>query len=124
MRGFIEIGNVPCDEDCEQAGMPTYDGVRAWLECQCYIEQLRRQFGEEPDGARLRIKSNPHDFGSYLEVVCHFDDTLPESVDYAFRCEREAWANWDNDSREKLGLPVSPQFATSVLRRQNFERLK
>ena len=105
MRDFIEIGPVPCDEECEQVGMPTYDATRARLECQCFIEQLRRQFGSEPEGARLRIKSNPHDFGNYLEVVYHFDDAHPDSVEYAFQCEGgEVWAYWDAESREKLGL--------------------
>lgn len=105
MRDFIEIGPVPCDEDCQQVGAASYDPVRARLECQCFIEQLRRQFGPEPEGARLRIKSNPHDFGNYLEVVCHFDDAYPDSVEYTFKCEGEAWATWDNESRNKLDLP-------------------
>lgn len=108
MRDFIEIGPVPCDEKCEQVGMPNYDSFRAKLECECFRNQLRRQFGPEPEGARLRIKSNPHDFGNYLEVVCHFDDAFPESVEYAFKCEGEAWTQWDNDNLVKLGLVRPP----------------
>lgn len=121
MRDVIEIGPVPCDEECEQVGMPTYDGARARLECQCYIEQLRRQFGPEPEGARLRIKSSPHDFGNYLEVVCNFDNEYPESVEYAFKCEGgDVWAYWDNESRDKLGLS---QLSADEINRLDFERL-
>ena len=119
MRDYIEIGPTPCDEDCQQVGMASYDGEQARLECECFRDQLRRQFGPEPEGARLRIKSNPHDFGSYLEVVCNFDDEYPESVEYAFKCEGEAWNKWDNESRDKLGLPVSPRYSHSVLRRES-----
>lgn len=105
MRDVIEIGPVPCDEECQQVGTANYDSFRAKLECECFRDQLRRQFGDEPEGARLRIKSNSHDFGNYLEVVCYFDDAYPDSVEYAFKCEEEAWAIWDNESRNKLDLP-------------------
>ena len=51
--------------------------------------------GEEPEGTRLTIKANPHDFGTYYEVVCYFDDEDEEAARYAFRCEAEAPDEWD-----------------------------
>src|SRR6185437_3380139 len=95
------------DEDCEQVGTASYDGKRARLECETFRDQLRRQFGDEPEGATLRVKSNPHDFGNYLEVACYYDDNYPESVEYAFKCEGEAWINWDEVSRIKLSYDES-----------------
>ena len=91
-RDIVYIGPVPCNEDCQQVG-PGYDSAAARAECQRYISDLRRHYGAEPEGARLSIKSEPHDFGSYLEVVCRYDDENEAAVNYAFRVEEgmEAW---------------------------------
>lgn len=97
MRDFVYIGSTPCDEPCEQLG-PEYNRDKARRECHVFINQLRRMFGMEPDGAELCVKSERHDFGTYLEVICYFDDAKQASVDYAFRCEGEAPANWDMQS--------------------------
>lgn len=94
MRDYLSIGSTPCDEPCAQVGSDGYhDQTRR--ESAAYIAQLRRMFGPEPEGASLRVKSFPHDYGSYHEVVCYFDDQLPASMEYAFKCEREGPANWD-----------------------------
>lgn len=97
-RDELALGPVPSDEPCEQLGVG-YQPERAREECRRYIAQLRRQFGPEPEGARLKISSNPHDFGNYLEVTCVFDDSLPGAVDYAFACESEAWPEWREEEK-------------------------
>ena len=105
MRDYLSIGPVPANEECEQLGT-NYNPSKARKECNTFIAQLRRQFGNEPDGARLSVKSNPHDFGTYLDVVCYYDDDMPESVEYAFKCEGEASPNWDDAARAEL-RPIS-----------------
>jgi hypothetical protein len=102
MRQYLEIGPTPCDEDCQQVGTASYNGARARIECQAFANQLLRQFGEPPQGARIGIKSFPHDFGSYSEVVVYYDDAIPESEAYAFRVESESPANWDGIARKEL----------------------
>ena len=62
------------------------------------------QLGEPPIGASLGIKSNPHDFGTYLEVVAYFDDSYPESVEWAFGIEANTPAEWDREARQELGI--------------------
>jgi hypothetical protein len=104
LKDYIEIGPTPVEEDCVQVGADNYGGL-ARRECNVFIEQLRRVFGTEPEGARLAIKRNPHDFGEYLEVVCHYDDELPDSVEYAFKLEAKTPANWDDEAKAKLELP-------------------
>ena len=94
MRDFISIGPAPAEEDCAQLGTPDYP-ERSREECRRFIALIRGTLGEEPEGAWLRVKRFEHDFGSYREVVCFFDDTLPDSVAYAFRCEAEAPATWE-----------------------------
>ena len=96
MRDFMDIGSTPSDEPCAQVGEDNYM-ERAREECNRFIELIRKKLGEEPPGARLAVKSNPHDFGTYLEVVCHFEDSDEEARIYALRCESEAPRTWQDD---------------------------
>lgn len=100
----IDIGPVPPEENCQQVGTAGYDPQLARQECRAYIALLRRVLGDEPSGARLVIKSNPHDYGNYLEVVCKYDDNNETAVDYAFKCESSGPAEWDHIARVELGL--------------------
>jgi hypothetical protein len=84
MKLSINIGSTPGGEDCEQVG-PNYDPQKARFECQVFIRQLRRKFGPEPDGARLYIKRNEHDSGSYVDVECEYNEGQEDSREYAYR---------------------------------------
>jgi len=95
MQNYLSLAPTPIEEDCAQVGTADYT-TRARAECRRFITLLRRKFGSEPEGARLTIKSFPHDFGDYLEVVCYFDETLPASVEYAYHCEDNLPATWDD----------------------------
>ncbi|MGE0682965.1 MAG: hypothetical protein AB7P69_18935 [Candidatus Binatia bacterium] len=97
MKDYITLGSTPCDEPCAQVGQPNYR-KQALKECRRFIELLRRKFGPEPEGAELRIKAFPHDFGTYYEVVCEFDSDLRASVGYALRCEAETPATWEEEA--------------------------
>jgi hypothetical protein len=94
MFDTLEIGSTPCDEACQQVGTKDYDPHKARLECQRFRTQLRQQFGEEPEGAKLIIKGNPHDFGTYYEVACKYEMGNEKAEEYAFNCESEAWPQW------------------------------
>ena len=118
-RDYMDIGSVPASEDCAQLGTEDCRS-KARAECNRFIELLRRTIGEEPEGASLAIKNNSHDFGSYLSVVCYFDDENEEACRYAYRCESEAPQEWDDapapgdvvnpdgSPTEYLGLPIYP----------------
>ena len=94
MIDYISIGSSPTDEDCAQVGSENYLS-RAMEECRRFVELLRKKFGDEPEEARLRVKSFPHDFGTYSEVVCYYDDTIKESLEYAFFLEENVPQTWD-----------------------------
>lgn len=111
MIEFLDLGSGPSEEDIAQVGSEDYS-ARSWKEARAYRDQLRRSFGEEPDGAKLLIKNNPHDFGNYLSVVCAFNGSK-EATDYAFTCESRGPAYWDKEACEALGLEWS-----SIDRRQ------
>ena len=90
---YIEIGSSPADEDCAQVGSENYY-QRAHDECHRFIALIRKTLGEELAGAQLKIKSNPHDFGTYYEVACYFEANNKEAMEYAYRCEAEAPTKW------------------------------
>lgn len=97
-REWMEIGSAPEDEHCVQVD-PKVDYLPAMrAECLRFLELIRKKLGEEPPGSRLAVKSNLHDFGQYLEVVCHYDDTDEDATAYAHLCESMAPRTWSDDA--------------------------
>lgn len=91
----LDIGGNPNGEDCVQVSS-TDDYAAAMLsECKCYARALRVHYGEPPEGARIVIASNPHDFGSYRSVMVRFNSNDPEAVAYAYKLEEglEKWSD-------------------------------
>jgi hypothetical protein len=111
MIDYLELGPSPCDEDCEQLGT-NYDPARARLECRVLRDQMIRQFGPPPEGAYYKIRSNPHDFGTYYELAIFYDEHNEEAVAYAFNVERQYPQVWDAQARQALGL--TPQGWDSI----------
>ena len=106
-RDFVTLGPVPSDENCAQVGEDDYE-ARARRECKRFIDLLRETFGPEPVGAYLSTKGFPHDFGTYYEVVCYFNERVPESIEYAYRLERDAPTRWGGEPEED-GWPRCPE---------------
>lgn len=93
-RDYLTIGSSPPDEDCVQVGSANYS-AESRLECARYIGAIRRFCGPEQGTARLSIKSFPHDFGSYTEVVCYYEESDPIGFAYALHVEGGGPATWD-----------------------------
>jgi hypothetical protein len=104
MRDYISLGPVPSNEPCAQVGEVNYK-PRARFECKRFIALLRATFGPEPAGAYLTTKAFEHDYGTYYEVVCYFNPRAPASIDYAFRCEREAPTSWGSEGEAQSQCP-------------------
>lgn len=100
MMDFMNIGCVPVDEECAQLGQKDYH-ERAKRECIVLINQLRRIHGDPPEGAHLRIKSFPHDFGVYVEVVCYYEEGNKGAYEYALNCE-DLPETWDDEAKKEL----------------------
>ena len=92
-REQISLGSSPWDESCAQVGTPQYL-FYAERECQRYVEQLTRQ-SPPPAGASLLVTHNPHDFGTYLDVVADFDFEDEGQSNWAFSLENNLPANWN-----------------------------
>ncbi|MFA7219247.1 MAG: hypothetical protein WC119_01925 [Synergistaceae bacterium] len=119
-RDRIELGPTPPDEDCAQVGTDNYR-ERAMEECRRYIELIRQKLGVEPEGARLKITSNPHDFGTYYEVACEYNDQFQRSVDYAFACESDGPQTWGDTTPVTITPSESEDLSESVeTSEQNF----
>jgi hypothetical protein len=109
MQDYLTLGPTPCEETCQPVGMPTYDHGKAIKESRVYKAQLERMHGEPPDGAYFKVKSFPHDFGSYMEVVIMFDSDDEKAREYAYKVEANCPANWDEIAKSQLvELPTGP----------------
>ena len=83
---FVYIGQGPSEDD-------RYSKYTSWLTCQALIIQLRNTFGNEPEGARLYLRSEMGG-GGYKEVVCEYDTRFPLSYAYAMMLEGNLPAKW------------------------------
>ena len=90
----LNIGPSPCGEDCVQLGCENYVFLSK-QECRRFIAAIRHYLGNEPEGAALFVKSNPHDFGTYYEVNCKYKIGNQEAEDYAFKCEGDLPETWE-----------------------------
>lgn len=89
---FVYCGGTPHDEKCASIGITDNASSLSKLEAEAYVVALRKKYGDEPDGARLRPHAEQHDFGRYYEVSCSFQNA--KGHDYALRCEA-GLATWD-----------------------------
>jgi len=96
---LVNIGSTPPSEECIQLGTENYDTL-AFNECTRYIEHIRLVSGVEPEGALLAVKAFPHDFGTYHEVICYYDETNAQALDYAFFVEDNGPDSWSIESGE------------------------
>lgn len=101
MLDYVNIGSSPSGEDCAQVGSDDYY-EKARIECRVFIHQLRRIFGEGRPSNALHIKHFPHDFGTYMEVVCMFNDEDEEAVNFAFNIEANTPEYWDVEAKKEL----------------------
>jgi hypothetical protein len=98
LRDYLIIGPAPLDETCVQIDDPDYY-KKSIEEEKRFIKQLIRQFGSPPQEAELTIKPFVHEFGTYHEVVCWFDDQSKEAVAYCFDLEANTPETWENDEK-------------------------
>jgi hypothetical protein len=101
VKDYLSIGSSPSDETCAQVGADNYP-EQSRKECRAFLHQLERAFPNPPDGCYLAVKSFEHDFGTYREVVCYFDDESEESRHYAFNMENNTPENWDAAAIEEM----------------------
>lgn len=102
-RDYLTLGPVPCDEQCQQVGTPSYNDDVARKECLIFKRQLERQFPNPPDLTYFRVRSFPHDFGTYREVCVEYNLDDEDSVEFALSVESNTPSKWDDLSLIELG---------------------
>lgn len=98
-RNFLELSCVPLEEDCAKLGEENYD-EDAQIQCNKYVSLLQRIF---PDFTKFdvvfKVKANPHDFGTYYEVVAEYEEgSVGES--YALYVEHYLPLKWSDEKAE------------------------
>jgi len=97
VKEYLELGSTPVEETCAQVGEDNYIN-KAMQECRAYVKQLLRLH----PGLDFKVKSFPHDFGSYYEVVLYYNSTDIESVNRAYEVEASLPQYWDDAAKEEL----------------------
>jgi hypothetical protein len=103
MKDYLYVGPVPSEENCAQVGEDGY-GKKARRECNMFANQIERHY-PPPAKGYLQTKANPHDFGTYYEVVAVFDTEDEESVEWAFDVEsdpKRVLRTWDEESINEI----------------------
>ena len=101
MLDHLYIGAVPAEEDCAQVGAADY-ATRARAECRRFIAQILRHY-PEPENGWLQVKSCPHDFGTYYEVIACYDTSDEEATRWAFDVEgdeKDVLKVWDDHFKQ------------------------
>ena len=96
MSDYVNIGPTPCGESCAQIGSPDFY-EKARKECNIFKRQLQRMFPK----VVFRVKSFPHDFGTYYEVIAVYDLREGDS-EFAYEAENNAPEYWDAKAKEEL----------------------
>lgn len=104
----LTIGSSPWGEDCAQTAHEGY-AARAQLECRAFVAQLERFYATAkgkpiPEGLRLKVTENPHDFGIYFEVAAVADENDSEAIEAAEFLADHGPEEWDEQARAYLGL--------------------
>lgn len=104
MNDYLNIGSTPYAEPCAQVGSPDYSRLST-IECRAFANQCHRvmvnKFGEEYT-AIVRIKSFPHDFGTYKEVVVEYNPEIESQTEQALYLESADLEYWDDEAKEEL----------------------
>lgn len=103
MKDTFDYCTTPSNEPCAQTCEDNYR-KKAYLETEALIGQIRRQFGNEPEGVRLYRQYNPHDFGTYLTLAAEFDSEDKNAIDWVFGVDNKFPELWDDKAKQFLEL--------------------
>ena len=100
-KDFISIGCTPASEDCVQVSNTEYYMDKMLAECDRYKEMLQAKFAD-CNKVTIAVKTFPHDFGSYAEVVVKYDNEDIEALAQAIHIENNTPMNWTDTETIKF----------------------
>jgi len=94
MVDYLVLSGTPIGENCVQVNKEKdyIDAMRK--ECEVFKDMLYRTFN--PKYTTLAIKTFPHEFGEYCEVVVYYYDDQDDSVNEALNMENNLPEYWDD----------------------------
>jgi len=95
-------GTTPANEPCIMVSRDDDYFTKMKAEALVFKRQLERAFPDPPDGVYFAVKSNSHEFGSYLDICVVYDDSDEEQMNFAYSVEDTAPAEWDEQARAEL----------------------
>ena len=103
MKNYLTLGSTPCDENCAQVGSDNYYD-QSQIELHIYGKYIHRLFPEilKSKTLSLKIKSFPHDFGTYRELVLYYDYSNEEELSLAYSIDEFIPHTWDSEALEEL----------------------
>ena len=69
------------------------------------ISMLRKKFGDEPDRAKLEIKSEMTNLGQVFAVACSYDSDDAEATAYCRRIEGHMPSTWNDENYTNIKNP-------------------
>jgi hypothetical protein len=103
MRDYLDLSPTPVNEPCAMVEKSGDYLPRMRAECRAFVHQLERTFPQAIEaGCSFRVKSNAHEFGSYLEVQVCFNDNDEHMTHWAYMIEAELPELWDDEARAEL----------------------
>ena len=92
-RSYLSIGCSPAAENCVQVSQTVdyFDDMMA--ECRKFRDMLIAKF-TNCNKVEIKVKTFPHDFGTYAEVVVYYSETDPESEAQAIFIENNMPSYW------------------------------
>jgi hypothetical protein len=94
---YMELGPTPCDEKCASVGEDDF-AEQSRIETSAYRKQLERLF----PSAQFRVKSFPHDFGTYREACVFYEEDDEEGAELAYKAEANLPQSWDEEAKKEL----------------------
>jgi hypothetical protein len=103
MTDRFELGTTcPHEEPTAQTGFGNWLSAQR-MEAIAYTDQLLRTYGEPPNGVEFRNTTNPHDFGSYIDITLVYDDEVETHLEYLHKVEQGV-DKWDDEAKRKLEM--------------------
>lgn len=94
MAEYLEFDTAPCEENCVQVDSKKDYMPEMRAEALRYVAMLEARFPNAP--GEFRVKSNPHDFGSYLEVRYYYNNEDENELNWAYFIEGNLPSRWDS----------------------------
>jgi len=94
MSNIIDIGGAPANEECAQLGQTIEFEAANTLEVMTYKLAIIARHGMPPDGCKLIVHNNRHDFGCYRTLALRVEDEGSEAVDAYAKAVEEGLGSW------------------------------